>query len=737
MERGIIEADPRHTVRRIRTAMQGNTIRALVELITNSDDSYITLEEKQKSCKGTIEILYKKEGYCGAFAVRDYAEGMSLEEVRNGFKKYGAATSGMKMGKRVRGYFGQGAKDALAGMVDGKICSFKNDKFVECKLFIEHGKPMYEISDSTPATVELRSTHKIEKDGTIAYFKADRQKTGPVPRFNTVHEELANNYLLCKIMTNPRRKVILVDEDTGDTRPLRGMSQEGKEILVEDFAVSYGKYGDFPIHISIRRAERELSQIGDNRDGGLVLVDDEDTVLGKSLFKYDNEPLASHFFGEVRMGRFRELLINEEPVIREERDGLVERHPFSQMLIVEIEKRIEIKVNEERLRKQKEDKAKIDSDESTRYRKAFKILNEIAEIEAQTVTNLGQLPSEQIEEPLNGFCIYPSSAQITVGKRYAFEIRLNTKVVHHGSVIKVTCTNQKIRILTPEIKISTDDGTGILRKHITIEGSEPNIEGTLYATAGKNQAEAKIYVLPEKELLLSEGMVFQPQSVILRPNQPRRIYLLVYVKIIEGGSIIRISSDNESVHASKNEVIVNEADAIRHVAKYELDVWGEGVGHDAIITAEYEGYMALLEIRIRSKEEAEETGRKGMFSEPKFDPDPEPLQRTSYSTEIGKVIVYVNFPSVRHYLGDDCRYRKTLPAQVFVADLIAETCFHAIARKKVESSGVVLRPEAIPDRIQRDAYELSRKYGKKLHEALVDQKLIEVARSFAHNSVGK
>jgi hypothetical protein len=45
--------------------------------------------------------------------------------------------SGMKRGKKVRGYFGQGAKDALAGMDGGKICTFKNGQFVECKLFIE------------------------------------------------------------------------------------------------------------------------------------------------------------------------------------------------------------------------------------------------------------------------------------------------------------------------------------------------------------------------------------------------------------------------------------------------------------------------------------------------------------------------------------------------------------------------------------------------------------------------
>jgi len=148
-----------------------------------------------------------------------------------------------------------------------------------------------------------------------------------------------------------------------------------------------------------------------------------------------------------------------------------------------------------------------------------------------------------------------------------------------------------------------------------------------------------------------------------------------------------------------------------------------------LITAEYDPYIALLDARIRSKEESQEKGREGMFNAPEWNYDIEPLQRTSYSGETGRVIIYVNFPSVKHYVGDSCQYMKTLSAQVFVADLLAERCFFEIARKKVESSGLIIRPEAIRDRIQRDAQELSRKYGKRLHEALVDQNLVNESRN--------
>lgn len=731
MERGVIETDPRHTIRSIKKAIQGNVIRALVELITNSDDSYIRLEEENKRHDGLIEIEYKKESYCGLFTVRDYAEGMSIDDVRNGFKKYGAATSGLKSGKSVRGYFGQGAKDALASMTDGKICTFKDGYYTECKLFIEDDKPIYEIYGPTLCTPELRDIHKIYTNGTVAYFKADPKNSVRVPQMSTLQEELSKNYLLRKIMTNPNRKVYLIDGETGKKRLLRYQFPQGKEILSEDLSVQFGKYGFFPVHISIWRADRELTQTGDDRDGGLLITDDKNAVLGISLFKYENEPLASYFFGEVRIGQFRQLLENEEAVLREERDGLDIKHPFCAAVVIEIEKRLELKVREERLRRQHEAQTKIDSEESIRYKNAIRMINEIAEIEAQIVTNLGTSLSEKIEDPPDGFSLYPKLADITVGKRYAFEVRLNTGIVRHGSIIKLGCSNPKIRVLTPDIHISIEDGDGIIRKYVTVEGSEPNINGTLRAETSNRFSEAKISVVPEKDILLEEGMIFQPESVTLRPNQPRKVYLLVYIKIIEGGSKIKICSDNESIKISDSEIFVNESEAIRHVAKYEIEIWGEGAGQDGMITAECDEHIALLEVHTRSKETDQKKGRKGMFSEPDFSFDQEPLQRTSYSEETGKVIIYVNFPSVQLYLGEDCRFKKTLPAQVMIADLVAERCFYEIAKKKVLNSGAIIRPEAIQDRIQRDAFELSRKYGRKLHEVLVNQDLLTQAKNLA------
>jgi len=727
-KRGIIEVDPRHTIRRMKTAMQGDAIRALAELTLNSDDSYIRLESSGIECSGLIIIGYEKDGYCGVFSVRDEAEGMCYDDVEKGFTKYGSATSGLKSGKPVRGYFGQGAKDALASMKDGKICTFKDNEYVECRIFIENMKPKYEIFEPITANPELRLIHKINHNGTVAYFKVDPSDGPKVPRFETVQRDLANNYLLRKIMMNPKRKVVLMDNETAKKRPLKYQNPVGNEILSDSFKINLPNYNEFLIYISIWRAEKgELNQKGDDREGGLLIVDDENIVLGISLFKYDNEPLAARFFGEIILGNFRELLINEEAVLSEDRTGLDPRHPFYHNLREEVEKRLEIKVKEEKLRKQKETKSKFDQEEFKRYRNAFSILNNIAEEESRTVVILNPGPIIEIAE---GIILAPPYAKITVNKRYAFTLSVDTNVIPVGSTIKLHTSNTSIRVLQNEVVVDPKEESNIIKKYITVQCDEPNIIGTLYAQAINKKSEAKISVLPEKELLLSEGLVFQPESLTLRPGIPKKVYLLIYIKMIIGGTKINIESDNENIHISENTIIVDESKAEKHIVKCELEVWGEGVGQKAMITATCEDYeyIALLEVAIREKVKEPEGQKKGMFSEPEFNYDTDPNQRTSYSGETGKVIIYVNFPSTKHYLGDDCQYKKTLPAQVLIADLVGERCFHEIAKKKVEASGAAIRPESLPDYIQREAYDLSKKYGEKIHKLLVDQALVEEAK---------
>ena len=647
--------------------------------------------------------------------------------------KYGAATSGLKDGKSVTGFFGTGAKNALAGMTDGRICTFKDDSFSDLRIFLQGNSLKGELEDPKPATEKMRAQHGIPRNGTAAYFRADPDKGQKVPRFATVHTDLADHWRLRKIMTNPSRTVLLIDVDEKKKkRRLRYSVPRGQERVNEQFAVSCENYGEFLIHLSISRAESELQQEGDDRPGGLLIIDDHGVGLDMSLFKYDREPLAARLFGEVTFGRFRELLTKEEPVLDEKREGLNRSHPLCKCVIAAIETRIEKLVQEESQR-QREARSKIDEEERTRYRDAFKVLNEIAETEAEEVQNLGQGPNVKVEPPPNGFCLYPDSAHVSVGKRYNCELRIDATKFSPGSTVHLCSSTPKLAIVgNKEFKVGKGDSSQIVRRFVTVQGTEVGVSVTLRAAIGKNIAEATVYIEPEKEeneYLYKHGLVFRPESLTVRINKTRRAVLRVYVKIVEGGSTIRFTSDHESVHVWPEEIHVKEADARRHVAEYDVEVWGDEPGVTAMVTAETETTDALLGVKTRMEEEQERPKGQGMFSgEPHFDlDDPDPLQRTSYSGETGRITIYAHFPSIGLYLGKDLCHKKTLAAQVLIADLIAERCFLEMAQAKKRD--VAISQEALSARIQRDAQELSRKYGVRVHKALVDPALVRKDQS--------
>src|SRR5712692_8716087 len=93
-------------------AMQGDVVRAEVELALNSDDSY----ERMSALKGVIRIgvdRTRRDGY-SRLLVGDSAEGMSAEVIANRLLAAGARASGHREGAAVRGLHGRGAKDVAA-----------------------------------------------------------------------------------------------------------------------------------------------------------------------------------------------------------------------------------------------------------------------------------------------------------------------------------------------------------------------------------------------------------------------------------------------------------------------------------------------------------------------------------------------------------------------------------------------------------------------------------------------
>ena len=89
-------------------------IDVIVELVTNSDDSYKRLEQEGIEVEGKIIIRVRRLKYnkCEKLEVIDFAEGMDKDKLEKALT-FAGATSGFEKGRTVRGLLGRGLKEAI------------------------------------------------------------------------------------------------------------------------------------------------------------------------------------------------------------------------------------------------------------------------------------------------------------------------------------------------------------------------------------------------------------------------------------------------------------------------------------------------------------------------------------------------------------------------------------------------------------------------------------------------
>ena len=147
---------------------------ALVELITNADDRYQVL-----GIPGKIEIeLIRRRAAGGSstLRVRDFADGMSMEAMRQKIGRTGGRVSGMEQGLAVRGTNSRGAKDIAAlGKVifesipgDGSVHACEVSEYFDFTLYkstkvtkVERKRLGIPEGTGTVVTIELNASRRI------------------------------------------------------------------------------------------------------------------------------------------------------------------------------------------------------------------------------------------------------------------------------------------------------------------------------------------------------------------------------------------------------------------------------------------------------------------------------------------------------------------------------------------------------------------------------------------------
>lgn len=306
--------------------------KGLVELITNSDDSYARLEEGGARPSGRIRVKYERHQAGAVLVVADEAEGMSFAQTCR-ILAYGGAHSPLAQGGRGgRGYFGRGLKQAIFGLGYGWIETIHAGRFARVDLFRgEDGGYLYDDGGGDrPVHAADRERLGTTDDGTQVSIVVDNASVS-VPHFHSLVQAVANNIYLRDVLA--RRTVELLNLRHGKalerSGPVRYDEPPAVPLLGPELAGRF-EHGQqaYPFSLTLKRAlDANLLPRGDERSNGLLVLSGT-AVLDCQLFEFENQVGTEYLFGTVRCPALIDKLAQGVAVISDEREGLNLKEPL-------------------------------------------------------------------------------------------------------------------------------------------------------------------------------------------------------------------------------------------------------------------------------------------------------------------------------------------------------------------------------------------------------------------------
>lgn len=306
--------------------------KALIELITNCDDSYARLEKIATPVTGGIRIQYERHQAGALLVVADQAEGMSFERLCS-ILAYGGAHSPLARGEEGgRGYFGRGLKQAIFGLGYGWIETIHHGRFSRIELFrSEAGGYLYEDSGGDrPAEAIDYSRMGIADNGTQITIVVENSHV-PISQYRSLVLAVTHNIYLRDLLT--RRDVELLSlhqgKETERRGPLRYEEPPALMLIGPDQSGSFVYQEQaYPFSLTLKRAQdAELTPKGDERTNGLLVLSGM-AVLDCQLFDYENQVGTEYLFGVVRCPALIEKLGQGMAIISDERGGLNHKDAF-------------------------------------------------------------------------------------------------------------------------------------------------------------------------------------------------------------------------------------------------------------------------------------------------------------------------------------------------------------------------------------------------------------------------
>lgn len=283
--------------------------RGIAEYISNSDDSYRRLKQFREQ-RIEVEIHSKRGRHIDKLVIRDFAEGMSYDDLENKFFRYFESASGREHGELVTGRFGTGGKAyAIMNFEHCWITSTKDG--LESKAWFKWdserkrivrdynagGYKNRKVKNGNGTIVELEHSLKVNQD--LMELVASLEK---LPRIRHVIKNQEVTIRLCK----KREKVDFALKYSEPRDPLKGWT--------------------FPVPEELRNGEKRTPELilqyfqrPLNEDNFIDLSDGISSVADEKVDKFDGRPFSKYFNGSLTLA-----LLRDSSAVKENRKGLEE-----------------------------------------------------------------------------------------------------------------------------------------------------------------------------------------------------------------------------------------------------------------------------------------------------------------------------------------------------------------------------------------------------------------------------
>lgn len=265
---------------------------------------------------------------------------------------------------------------------------------------------------------------------------------------------------------------------------------ESTIILDEELKVGQ----DDAIRIRVEESSKPLDSPGGNPFGlSGLLIKSEGAILENTLFRYNNEPAALYFFGEVDVPGIAKRLDEGEILVSPNRVGLDwSRHEFLRRLKDVIEDELSVIVSKKKKELEQNNQSKVSSKNKELINQIRDLLNTLAK---QEMIELEQLINP---EELDTIIIKPEITHLEVEKAKTLSIYVPVDIANAYPLegIELSIDNPTIALNSKNLSFKPHKNyPSLLVGHFSVTGTKLDEEGIVYCALGDYEAIAEVIVM--------------------------------------------------------------------------------------------------------------------------------------------------------------------------------------------------------------------------------------------------